>query len=273
MKYLAIVSFVILLVGCKEHSSDMSEFNKIYGKETADIQELFSKVTTLSVYFGHQSVGENILNGISILESDSDVKLNRYTGEGFEETKESVFFDFRIGENGNQISKIDDFVSFVKSIPEERNAIAILKLCYVDLSEGYDVNKIFSYYKDELLKLKNTSTNTRIILTTVPLTTVQRGWKAVVKKIIGRQPAFHIDNVNRLEFNERLLNELSEDFAIFDISLVESTLPDGKQSSFKYKGKRIPCLSELYTIDTGHLNDLGSKIVAYNLLAFLAELN
>jgi lysophospholipase L1-like esterase len=50
---------------------------------------------------------------------------------------------------------------------------------------------------------------------------------------------------------------------IFDLALLES-------SSTRKKRRTNPALLPIYTEDGGHLNDLGSKIIAEQLLIFLA---
>jgi len=59
---------------------------------------------------------------------------------------------------------------------------------------------------------------------------------------------------------------------LFDIAKFESTLPDGSRTSFSENGKIYYCLASNYTTDGGHLNDLGKKVVAEQLLLFLSKL-
>ncbi len=89
--------------------------------------------------------------------------------------------------------------------------------------------------------------------------------------MLGRQPTGRLDNIKREEFNNKLISEFEGLMPIFDLGDIESTLPDGSKSTYKYKGKDYPCMPDIYTYDLGHLTDLGSKTLAYNLLAFLAE--
>jgi hypothetical protein len=269
MKYLLIIAISLLLTGCNEKISDMTDFYKVYGGE--DAETYLNKISGQVVIFGHQSVGNNILSGVTSLEEETGVKLNRVTTRDFSNHEGPAFLDFPVGENGNSFGKIDDFVSMVKAIPTETNAIAFFKLCYVDVLDRTDVEELFSYYKKEMLNLKDSVGHIRIVLFTVPLTTIQKGWKPVVKKILGRESTDPLDNIKRQAFNEMLLKEMSGEFAVFDLARVESTLPGGEISSFKSNGKVYPCLSQVYASDNGHLNEFGSKVVAYNLLAFLSE--
>ena len=89
--------------------------------------------------------------------------------------------------------------------------------------------------------------------------------------MLSREPSGYLENIKRQEINERIINELAGDFPVFDLALVESTLPDGSRSTYKYAGSEYPCMPETYTHDSGHLNDFGAKMAAFNLLAFLTE--
>ncbi len=259
----------LLLSGCNEKISDMTDSYKVYGGENAETY--LNKISGQVVVFGHQSVGRNILSGVTSLEEETGVKLNRVTTRDFSNPGGPAFMDFPVGENGKPLGKIDDFVSMVKSIPAETNAIAFFKLCYVDVVDNTDVEELFNYFKTEIFHLKDSIGQIQIVLFTVPLTTVQKGWKPVVKKILGRESTDYLDNIKRQAFNEMILNDLSGEFPVFDLARVESTLPGGEMSSYKNSGKVFSSLSQVYASDNGHLNEFGSKVVAYNLLAFLSE--
>jgi len=268
MKYLLLLSLAFMLSACNQNSYNMDDFHKIYGGES--IETYLNEISNQNVIFGHQSVGGNILSGITFWEKESGIKLNRTTSREFSNLDGPRFVDFLVGANGKPSEKIDDFATIVKTIPGESNTIAFFKFCYVDINEESDIDEIFNYLKDEMLYLKKASDQAQIVLITVPLTTAQKGWKAVVKKVLRRMPAGYLVNIKRQEMNKKILNELSDEFPIFDLARVESTLPSGRLNSFKYKSKKVPCLSEVYASDYGHLNGLGSYITAYNLLAFLA---
>ena len=133
------------------------------------------------------------------------------------------------------------------------------------------MDAIFDYYKKQMLQVKNLYPHCKIILCTAPITALQRGLKAVVKKVLSRPLGHELENIKRHQFNEKLRAELSDDFSVFDLAEVESKLPDGSIQSFTHKGTSYPSLPAAYTRDGGHLNPLGAKYVAKNLLSFLAE--
>ena len=106
---------------------------------------------------------------------------------------------------------------------------------------------------------------------TAPYIALQKGAKAIVKRVLFMPLYGELSNINKNKFNERVIEELGDEFPIFDLALVEATKPDGSLTTHKYKGESYPALSYIYTDDMGHLNSYGSKVAAYNLISFLAN--
>jgi hypothetical protein len=269
LKYFVFLLIAFLAIACNENPNDMNDFYKVYGSDSAEIAEFLTEISKHKIIFGHQSVGQNILDGIALWEEGEKISLNRVTTRDFSQLGEGVFIDFRVGQNRDPFGKVDDFVLRIRNLAEGIPSIAFFKFCYVDVVSDTDVDSLFDYYKEKMLFLKNNKTNCRIILTTVPLTTLQKGFKATAKKILNMEPSGYVENMRRNEFNERIVNELAADFPVFDLAAVESTFPAGKINTYHYRGVDYPCLPDSYTLDGGHLNEYGSRLVAYNLLAFL----
>jgi hypothetical protein len=177
---------------------------------------------------------------------------------------------FRIGSNRDPHSKIDEFVKLVDQIPTG-NAIAFFKFCYVDFSENTDVDLLFEYHKEKMLYLKETYPHISFVIWTVPLSGIEKGPKAFVKKMLGRGHTGRSDNVLRQQFNMRVRTELAEVFPVFDLAGIESSSPEGLPVTYRVKGSDYSCMPDYYTYDLGHLNDFGSITVSYNLFTFLAE--
>jgi len=157
----------------------------------------------------------------------------------------------------------------MKDASKDSGSIAFFKFCYIDICEKDDINSIFKYYKEKMLYLKEKYPDTKFIIFTVPLRALQKGPKALVKKILMKPVGGEMDNIKRDKYNNMILEELENEFPIFDIARVESTLPDGTAFTFKRKGKQYPCMPDIYTYDGGHLTKLGEKVVAHNLVNFL----
>lgn len=270
MKNILYITASLLVISCNKNQYDMSVFHKMYGGEQNDVGTLIEDVSKHKVYFGRQSVGLNIVSGLEQWKEETGVQLTIAESKDLSNATAS-FVHFGVGRNEDPYLKIDDFVSMVEAIPEEDGAVAFFKLCYVDITHETDVDALYNYYKEKMYQVKEEHPNYKIILMTCPVQGIQKGLRATVKRVLGMQPVGVWDNIKRHEFNTRLLNECSDDFPIFDLAGIETTLPDGSTQTYRYKGEEYPCMPDLYRSDYGHLNDFGSKIAGYNLLAFLSE--
>jgi hypothetical protein len=150
----------------------------------------------------------------------------------------------------------------------------------VDVTAETDAEKVFAEYRNTMSRLQKRYPKTTFIHVAVPLTSKLTGMgglikktKDLVKKVIGRHVYGYHDNVKRNQFNEMLGKEYDGKEPVFDLAKIESTFPDGRRSSFTKDGKTYYCLAPDYTYDGGHLNELGRKIAAQQLLLLLASLS
>lgn len=270
--FLSYFAVIILFTGCtNKNQKDMTDFYRVYGSENERLDTLIECLANKKVYFGHQSVGFNIINGIIQLAKENDQHISIAETRDFAKADSVSFVHFRVGENRNPYSKIDDFVQLMDGISKDSGSIAFFKFCYIDISKDTDIDPIFKYYKEKMIYLKEKYPQTKIILVTMPIRALQKGIKAFVKKMLTMPVGEKLENVKRIEFNERLINELSNDFQVFDLAKVEATLPDGTLNSFEYQGNKYFSMPYLYTRDQGHLNDFGARVVATNLISFLTQ--
>jgi disulfide oxidoreductase YuzD len=226
------------------------------------------------IYFGHQSVGFNIIDGIKdVMKDHPQIKLNIVETANQSDFKVGLFAHSRVGKNVNPKSKTDEFVEFInKGIGGKADAAA-LKFCYVDITAGTNANNVFNDYSDSISQLKTKYPDMIIIHFTTPLTQRQTGIKASIKKLIGRPIGGVADNIKRNEYNEMLLKRYEGKEPILDIAKIESTYPDGTRETFSQDGKTYYSMVPEYTYDGGHLNETGRKKVAEQLLILLANLN
>lgn len=234
---------------------------KISAEETlGHIQDISNK----KIYFGHQSVGYNIISGIQhILPQHPDLKLNIIDLKNNQSPSFSapIFAHSAIGTNQDPKSKIDAFVALMDKGMAQNVDIAFFKFCYVDIHQGTNIKNLFTYYKDAMKKLVEKYPETTFAHVTAPLTSRQTGIKATIKKIMGK-PLRGDNNKIRTQFNEMMRKEYAGKAPIFDLALIESTTPNKKSQINQ-------ALLPEYTKDGGHLNNLGSKTVAEKLLIFL----
>ena len=245
-------------------------------KSLKDVSDAaWKKLNKKKIYFGHQSVGYNILEGVQdIIKVFPQIKLNIVDTTNIEVFKAAgVFAHSEIGQNTNPESKIDDFRKLLGTGIGGKADAAALKLCFVDITSNTDAQMLFDDYKNAVIELKKAYPDLIIIHFTEPLTRRQTGWKATIKKIIGRSIGGVADNMKRNEYNELLVKEFQGKDPILDIAKIESTHLDGTRSSFKVKGKTYYSLAPEFTNDGGHLNELGRKQVAEQLLLLLVNLD
>jgi len=116
-------------------------------------QAALDQARRLSVVFGHQSVGGNILEGLNAMaeHAPSRYRLPRLNA-------------FEIGENGDPASKVNDFV---RRLGRLRCDVAMMKLCFVDLEQGGSPARVFEICRAGLERVRGC----RLVWWTMPLMT------------------------------------------------------------------------------------------------------
>jgi hypothetical protein len=234
----------------------------------------WEKLSQMKIFFGHQSVGFNIIDGIKdLIEEYPKVKLNIVETSDINDLNSGVFAHSKVGKNTDPKSKIDSFSKFINNGIGSVADVVALKFCYLDITENTNITKIMIEYKTKINKIKEEHPKIRIIHFTVPLTVIQTGWKASIKKIIGKSIGGVSDNIKRYEYNELLYKEYEGVDSIFDIAKFESTFDEGIRCKFEKEGKIYYSLVPIYSDDGKHLNELGRKKIAEQLLLQLVNLD
>ena len=237
-------------------------------------ESTWKRLSEKGIYFGHQSVGYNILDGLKdVLKENPQIKLSIVETHDQAMFNKPVFAHSALGKNMDPLSKIDAFAEFMEQGIGSKADLAFFKFCFVDITADADVQNIFAHYKNMMGNLRDIYPKTSFIHITVPLTTIQTGSKAWIKKLIGRPIGGYSDNMKRNEFNDMLRKEYGGREPIFDLPNIESTYPSGKQESFTKDGLIYCAMVPQYTQDGGHLNEKGRKIVGQELLVLLAKLS
>ncbi|MEZ5072748.1 MAG: hypothetical protein R2751_17765 [Bacteroidales bacterium] len=248
----------------------MDDFYKMYGSEEAAL--LLDHLAHKTIVFGHQSVGNTILDGMTAWLEETGTNIEIVESRELDERTEPAFVHFYVGQNADAYSKVDDFVSVVEKIDTSRVRTVLFKFCYVDFGATTDIEALFTHYEERMEYIASEFPKCRLVLCTVPLTTNQVGIKAVAKRFLNKRPFGEIENQKRDDFNTLIKNRFTDDLPIFDLARLESTYPDGTLNTYQLDGRLYPCLIEDYTYDHGHLNDYGAKMISYNLLAFLQRM-
>ena len=214
------------------------------------------------VVFAHQSVGSDVLDGLNTLAREAGVSLPIAETRAIPATGTGIFH-FKVGTNGDPNGKMQEFIR-----DGGGGDVAMLKLCYIDFSDSTDAPVLAKQYIAAVEQVQHANPNTRVLALTAPLTTIQTGPKAWIKRLLGKSPAGYVANAKRQTFNDALRQHFSAD-RLFDIAKVESTSGE-RRYTFEHDGRTIESLNPAITSDGGHLNDTGKAAVASALVEFLA---
>ena len=240
----------------------------------------WEKLAQKKIYFGHQSVGYNIITGINeIMGENPQIKLNIVKTSDAKDFDVAIFAHDWIGENMNPQSKTEAFENILSNGVGKKIDIAFMKFCYVDVTARTDIENVFEDYKKKLFRLTKKFPNTTFVHLAVPLTSKPSGSQApkqkvknIIKKIIGKPVFDHHDNINRHRLNEMLRSEYYGQNSFFDLAEVEAYCTDGTASTFTKDDKIYLAMAPEYTYDGGHLNKEGSRKAAEQLLILLSNL-
>jgi hypothetical protein len=225
-----------------------------------------------TIFFGHQSVGYDIVGGLAALAKERpDLGLRVAEVRSADELSGPVFAHGPIGRNGDPLGKIAAFEAALEAGLGERVDVALFKFCYVDFEPGTDVEAVFARYEETMARLRRRFPRVRFVHVTVPLTTVQSGPKALVRRLLGRRIAQAEENVVRERYNALVRGEYLGVEPVFDLAAAESTRVDGSPVRFEHRGASHPRLAGEYASDGKHLNAGGGRWVAAHLLASLAQ--
>jgi hypothetical protein len=234
-----------------------------------DLQSLAQK----RIFFGHQSVGYNVMDGIKDLAKDHPgVKINIVETNKPEALDHPAFIHAKIGENEHPDLKIADFIRDMENGIGNKADVAFFKFCYLDVNENTDVDKLFNDYKTTMAGLEKQYPTTRFIHVTMPLRVVSTGWKSKVKALLGKTNPNWGTNALRMRYNDLLRKEYAGKEPIFDLAQAESTEENGQVNTVIKGGKAVPCLVPEYSFDGNHLNEIGRKRAATQLVKLLAKL-
>ena len=264
---------LIFIISCEggEMSEKTDQFPSIKDIPASSWEKLSNK----KIYFGHQSVGYNIIEGIEdIMKENPKIKLNIVEGTDPASMTPGTFAHSSVGKNTDPGSKIKAFADYIDQGIGKNADAAALKFCYVDILLETDVDRMFSEYSYSMAEVKKKYPDLKIIHFTTPLMVQKTTWKHLVKKILRiKDPWRYGSNIKRNEYNQKLVEKYLDKDPILDIAMIESTYPDGTCSTFEADGKTYYSLVPEYTTDGGHLNEIGRKKVAEQLVLLLANLD
>jgi hypothetical protein len=263
----SILSLIIIVFigGCMDSSNKEKQLVTISN-------DILNKLLKKTIFFGHRSVGFDIIDGISDIQRSRDNTSLKIVESKYID-KKNRFYHAGIGENGDPNSKIQDFAEVINAGIGEKVDIAFFKLCYVDFAYNTDPYAVFDEYKKSIEKLQEKFPEVCFIHVTTPLLVRKRSAKNILKGILGKPRRGYEDNLIREKYNEMLRDEYGEIGLVFDLARLESTYPDGGRTTHIKDRQKYYSLVPEYSSDGGHLNDIGRKYIAGNLIIFLAAID
>ena len=262
-----VVALMMAVAACSEHAPPANP------RVTADLTQLtpeqWQLLSERAIYFGHQSVGGNVVDGIRALAAENAqiAKLRVVSGSGA--STAPGLREFPIGENGDPVTKNAAFLGATEGTLGPK-PVLMFKYCFADVDENTDARALFDRYQQTVAALRAKQPGAIIVHVTAPLTTDSqfRNW---VNTLRGR-PNRRTWNGIRSRYNEILRAAYSGKEPIFDLAAVESTRSDGTGVYASVGGERVYAMADEWTSDGSHLNSAGSKHAAVELLLTLASL-
>lgn len=271
MKQLTIsllISLGIFLLACDEDQVQETPDNE---EETIELTTALEKVQEIRLFFGHQSVGKNILSGVETLAAENQIDLTIIETSSANGLPESCLAHAYVGKNFQPLTKLDAFATKMNNGLGGAVDIAFMKFCYVDIDAETDVEALFAAYQNIMNTLQTNFPNVTFVHFTAPLKSQNSGAKAFFKKRLGKTIAESDNNIKREQYNALIREAYQGNEPFFDLAKVESTYPDGSRNSHTENGLTYYSMVSAYTDDEGHLNKTGQEVVAKALVKELSQ--
>ena len=240
-KLLAFCSFFLclLVVGLSEEARCDNRVDNM--KSISGItQDKWDMLASKRMYFGHQSVGFNIIAGVNdILERNSFINLDIKDLDKVEDLSKPFLAHSAVGRNRFPDEKVSAFSEVMLSDFGGHVDVAFLKFCYVDAKEGANVEQMLAVYDRGIEEIRKARPNVVIVHFTIPIRAIPNGFVDRTKRRFG-VGVLHkkaMGNIVKRDFNSLLLAKYGDKDLVFDIAKIESTAQNGESCTFRYKGR------------------------------------
>ena len=236
-------------------------------------------VARTRMFFGHQSVGMNVLDAVPVVYADHGVSAPPIEQGRAEAGPNGGFIAHKsIDEGVIDAGKtaLEEFDRTIRAGMGRQIDVALMNFCWGDVFNNTDVDALFARYRNTMAALERDFPNVTFIHVTVPLTTepgahVVTELKTWVKTLLGRPDLFdQRANVARERLNALIRGEYAGRY-LFDLAAIESTKPDGTRVSGSYDDQGYFALYDGYASDMAFLNAVGAKIAATAFLEAIAQ--
>ncbi len=262
--WIAILAIAICMIsGCDQQVSATGDTAAIPAPSAED----WRRFAALHIVFAHQSVGGNLIDGIKTLAQQQNIPLT--ISESRSSEIHTGLQHFKIGENGNPEGKIDDYRRAITTQLSQGEDIALMKFCFIDFDSNVNSEQLAHDYLALLNELQLAHPATQFVAITAPLTTIQTGPKAWIKKLLGRTPDGYEENARRQRFNNLIRQHAGTALPVFDLAKLESR--DGA-INYRIDGETVEALDASISSDGGHLNSTGEQQLGGALVHYLATI-
>lgn len=237
------------------------------------LAESLRTIATHRVFFGHQSVGEDLCAGLGELAAEARVDLRILDARAPQRVDGGVFLHARVGKNRDPRSKFAAFGAELHALRDTALDLALVKLCYVDVDAATPRAPLLDAWRAAVVDWRAIRPGLRLAHVTVPLTCGARGWRAALKRRLGRADWTDADNAARARFNEDLRRCFPGE-PLIDLADAESVDVRGRPVEFLARDAagafRARALVPSFTEDGGHLAGDGRRVVAARFASALA---
>jgi len=223
----------------------------VHGASLREVPDTaWQSLGTKRIFFGHQSVGGNIMEGVrEVVRDEPRIGLRVAEGEDSLAGGAVLFAHGRVGRNGDPGLKTDDFARLIEGPLRGKVDVAFHKYCYADLSETTDIPAVFDHYQKTMARLRAEFPGVVFVHVTTPLVRVQSGPRATLKLLLGQSPGRYGGNFARERFNDLMRGAYRGREPLFDLAAIESTRPDGSREAIRSGRRSGYALVPAYTSD------------------------
>lgn len=242
-------------------------------RRLADVpSEAWTRLQGKTIFFGHQSVGHNIIRGLQELETNRESQhLNIVETKDSNKIAGPMLAHALVGKNRDPESKIAEFRELLEGGLGERVDIAFFKFCYVDVEKTSNPDALVAAYSKAMDALKSRFPHVTFVHVTVPLCTPERSLREGIKRLLDRSSVLR-HNQARARYNSLLRERYAGKEPLCDLALYETLGPEGLRHYSRQDGQEVPVLVPSYASGAGHLNPMGQRHVAERLLIELLDL-
>ncbi|MCL2177868.1 MAG: right-handed parallel beta-helix repeat-containing protein [Proteobacteria bacterium] len=259
---------LVLVIGEEVTENTNSESNSESGSElglesdadgspwtqTAYTAQDLKRLEDMSVFFVHNSVGANILEGLKQLVFGGNLFITSGSQPSAKGIVEFYMATNGMGLNGRPLEKLEAFEELMDG-GGNKAQIAFMKFCYADFDAHTNVEELFSAYVSTLSALEDKYENVTFVHVTVPLYPYESS----------------VDNSVQHAFNEKLRTQYRA--LVFDLAAIEAV--DASGEAVFARDHVSPALAEDWAFASvgqgGHLSTTGGMHVARGLISFLAQ--